>query len=301
MNVIVTGASGFIGSAVMKRFKAAEADVTGWDINPDPDENIIGIDMCDPQSIDGALDGTCPDMIIHCAGSANVGNSIANPDKDMLLSVGITHNLLFGLVRAGIKNARIIYLSSAGVYGNPVGLPVSESAKLSPVSPYGLHKMMCEDICSYFANNHGLDVRIARIFSAYGTGLRKQIFWDMFRKYSDTGRLDMFGTGGESRDFINIEDLKEAIYLMAVKDYDHRVINIANGMEITIKEVVHLFAEEMGIPDSGISFNGQSRPGDPNNWCADITRLEELGYVQSIDIKTGIGQYCKWLMDDSAP
>ena len=295
MNVIVTGAAGFIGSAIARRFRKAGAAVTGWDICSDPERNIISVDMCDSPGIDKVLEEAHPDIVIHCAGSANVSASMSDPDRDMLLSVGITHNLLFALLRAGLDNVRLIYLSSAGVYGNPASLPIAESAARRPVSPYALHKCMCEDICRYFIDNHGMDIRIARIFSAYGSGLKKQIFWDMYKKYSKSGRLDMFGTGNESRDFINIEDLKEAIYLMAVRDYDHRIINVANGVEVTIRNVVESFADSMGIDRSVISFNGLSRPGDPNNWKADISRLKELGYEQRISIEEGIGSYCRWI------
>ncbi len=295
MNAIITGASGFIGRAMSDRFAQAGYNVTGWDIADAPDRTIKRVDLCDPGEIDRALCDVRPDIVIHCAGSANVSASMSDPDRDMLLSVGITHNLLFALLRAGLDNVRLIYLSSAGVYGNPASLPIAESAARRPVSPYALHKCMCEDICRYFIDNHGMDIRIARIFSAYGSGLKKQIFWDMYKKYSGSGRLDMFGTGNESRDFINIEDLKEAIYLMAVRDYDHRIINVANGVEVTIRNVVESFADSMGIDRSVIAFNGLSRPGDPNNWKADISRLKELGYEQRISIEEGIGSYCRWI------
>jgi nucleoside-diphosphate-sugar epimerase len=85
---------------------------------------------------------------------------------------------------------------------------------------------------------------------------------------------------------------------MAVRDYDHRIINVANGVEVTIRNVVESFADSMGIDRSVIVFNGHSRPGDPNNWKADISRLKELGYEQRISIEEGIGAYCRWISSE---
>ncbi len=295
MKVIVTGAGGFIGNSILKHFKETGNDVTGWDISASPEDGIISVDMRDQAGIEKALEGERPEVIVHCAGSANVSDSVANPDRDLMLSVGITHNLLFAMLHHDLGSARMIYLSSAGVYGNPVRLPIREEDDRSPVSPYALHKTMCEDICSYFVKNHGFDIRMARIFSAYGAGLKKQIFWDMHQKYLRTGRLDMFGTGKESRDFINIEDLRSAIRLLAEKDYPERIVNVANGREVFINEVVSIFAEKMGIPDSAVCFTGTERVGDPINWRADISVLKSLGYEQQISIEAGIEAYCDWI------
>lgn len=301
---IITGAAGFIGSSVMRYFGEMGFDCTGWDIAGDPDRGLITVDMCSLQSIESALDGAAPDVIVHCAGSANVGESIRNPDRDMALSVGVTHNLLFAMLHLGLNKTRLVYLSSASVYGNPETLPIIETAARNPVSPYALHKTMCEDICMYFIKNHGFDIKIARIFSAYGAGLRKQIFWDMHEKYVKTGRLDMFGTGEESRDFINIRDLEYALYLCATGDYPQNIINIANGREITIRRIAGIFAEcvtagtdspEAFRPEDIISFNGEERPGDPRNWCADISVLKSLGYEQRVSIEQGVGDYIRWV------
>ncbi|MBQ8945689.1 MAG: SDR family oxidoreductase [Lachnospiraceae bacterium] len=295
MNVLITGASGFIGNSILRYFREKGADVTGWDVHGSEDGSVQSVDMCVQANVEQALGSPKPDVIVHCAGSANVSDSIANPDRDMMLNVNVTHNLLFAMLHHELKSTRLIYLSSAGVYGNPVKLPIREDDPRTPVSPYALHKTMCEDMCRYFNDNHGFDVRVARIFSAYGAGLRKQIFWDMHRKYVVSGRLEMYGTGDESRDFINIEDLKRAIYLLAVSDYEQKTVNVANGVEVRICDAVRIFAARSGIPESAISFNGNTRAGDPINWCADVSVLKSLGYEQQVTLEEGIGAYVEWL------
>lgn len=294
--VVITGANGFIGRALTEYMVVKGHSVMGWDISESTEHDNMyrRVDMASMPEIEDALAEYKPDIIIHCAGSANVSDSVANPDRDFALNVGITHNLLYAMHRQGLNHTRLVYLSSAAVYGNPKRLPISEQDEPHPISPYALHKSMCEDMCRYFVENHGFDIRIARIFSAYGPGLKKQIFWDMYQKYRKTGKLEMYGDGTESRDFIHIDDLKHALYLVATENTSDMIINVANGEEITIRRITEIFADCMGASRSVISFNGIIRAGDPRNWCADIHRLKDYKYNNHISIEEGIRQYCEW-------
>lgn len=194
--VLITGAAGFIGAKMMELFTARGFTAFGWDrINT---ENIESIDMLDEASVIAVLERIKPNIVVHCAGSADVGKSVQYPETDYAGNVTITHNLLFALHKLNMKSIRVVFLSSAGVYGNPISLPITEDMPVNPLSPYALHKVMCEDMCRYFNRNYNMDIKVARIFSAYGAGLRKQIFWDMHMKAEKTGKLEMFGTGNES-------------------------------------------------------------------------------------------------------
>jgi Nucleoside-diphosphate-sugar epimerases len=293
--VLITGASGFIGHRIGVEFQKKGYETIGW--NRTETENVFPInrvDMADEDEVVRQLTSINPDIIIHCAGAADVGKSVKNPTMDFHGNVTITHNLLFSLHRAGIEKTRVVFLSSAGVYGNPISLPIKEDMPLNPLSPYAVHKVMCEDLCRYFVSNYGMNVKVARVFSAYGTGLRKQIFWDMHKKASDTGHLDMFGTGNESRDYIHVDDVVQSLYLIATEKSDHFVFNVANGEEVTIREATEWFADAAGIRRDNITFNGVVREGDPLNWRADISRIQELGYKKTVDMKTGLVEYVKW-------
>lgn len=294
--VLVTGASGFIGSKLVEKFKIQGYDVIGWNRI---DTIINGIDvkcvdMSTKDSIVDALKKCNPDIIIHCAGSADVGKSVANPEMDYEGNVTLTHNLLFAMHKCGLEKKRFVFLSSAGVYGNPVSLPITEDMTLNPLSPYAVHKVMCEELCKYFVNNYSADIKIARIFSAYGAGLRKQIFWDMHNKVKSTGKLDMFGTGKESRDYIHVNDVIESIYLLATEKTEEVIFNVANGEEITIRQATDYFASASGIKADNICFNGVVREGDPLNWRADISRIKKLGYHKSVQMEDGIREYVEW-------
>ena len=293
--VLVTGASGFIGKRTAEYFQRNGYEVLGWNRSESKDTiNVIAVDMTDEDCVCSALETFSPDIIIHCAGSADVGKSVRDPSMDYHGNVTITHNLLFALHKAGMEKTRVVYLSSAGVYGNPIALPITEDMPLNPLSPYAVHKVMCEELCKYFVNNYKMNVKVARIFSAYGAGLTKQIFWDMYQKQRNTGRLDMFGTGNESRDYIHVDDVVQSLYLLATKDSEHIIFNIANGEEVTIREATELFANAAGIEKDNIAFNGVVREGDPLNWRADISRIRELGYKKTVNMKDGIEEYVEW-------
>lgn len=293
IKVLITGAAGFIGKKMYETFEIKNYSVIGCDhVNA---ENVEYVDMLDDNAVMAILQQVEPDIVIHCAGSADVGKSVKYPETDYAGNVTITHNLLFSLHKLHMDNVRVIYLSSAGVYGNPISLPITEDMPLNPLSPYALHKVMCEDMCRYFKNNYGTDIKIARIFSAYGAGLRKQIFWDMHLKAEKTGKLEMFGTGNESRDYIHVDDVIQALYLIATSESDEMIFNVANGEETTIRQATEWFADAAGLPTERISFNGHVREGDPINWRADNSRIVNLGYKKSIDMKNGINTYVAWV------
>lgn len=297
--VLVTGANGFIGSKMMEFLTKKEFAVVGIDRKQSDAlcDDIIMTDLENLEDILQKLETINPDIIIHCAGSADVWKSVQNPQMDFMGNVSITHNLLFALHKLQLKQTRVVYLSSAAVYGNPIRLPISEDTSCNPLSPYALHKVMCENMCTYFIRNYDMDIKIARIFSAYGPGLKKQIFWDMYRKIYETKTLHMFGTGAESRDYIYIDDLVQAIYLLATTQNQEYIYNVGNGQEITISKAVSRFAECAGMETDRIFFNGVIREGDPLNWRADITRLQKIGYQQSVSIDEGIQAYYQWVME----
>ena len=291
--VLVTGAKGFIGSHIYQLYKEKGYEVIGWDIFCEDTYECMAVDMRDFDAVRRQLSAAKPDIIIHCAGLADVRKSVENPEIDYESNVTATHNLLFALQSENLQNCRVVFLSSAAVYGNPDRLPISENAPLNPLSPYALHKIMCEDICRFFHMHHNLDVKIVRIFSAYGIGLKKQLFWDMACKVKKEQRLNMFGTGNESRDYINIVDLVNAVRIIAEKaPFDEIVYNVANGEEVTIRQAVELFAKYSNTKE--INFNGVVREGEPLNWCADISRLLDLGYKKSVCIEDGIKGYVEW-------
>jgi UDP-glucose 4-epimerase len=235
------------------------------------------------------------DLCINCSGAASVPDSLTDPMKDYNLNTINVFKILDSLRRIR-PECKFINLSSAAVYGNPGKLPIREDFAQRPLSPYGFHKVLAEQICNEFRALYGIRTCSLRIFSAYGPGLRKQIFWDLYKKIKSGQPFTLYGTGNESRDFIYILDIVKAIELVYKHaPFDAEVINVANGEEIRIRDAVTSFA---GLFNSEISFSfsGDSRKGDPLNWKADIKILTSFGYKKSVDLESGLKKYLDWVL-----
>jgi dTDP-glucose 4,6-dehydratase/UDP-glucose 4-epimerase len=134
-----------------------------------------------------------------------------------------------------------------------------------------------------------------RIFSAYGNGQKKLLLWDLHEKIQKSnGEIILFGTGSESRDFINVEDVyRQLILAIENSKFDGEALNVANGKEVYIKSIVEIYKKH--YPKSfTYQFNGEYRPGDPLNWCADISIMKNWGYQNDIGIEEGIKNYINW-------
>ena len=301
--MVITGANGFLGRNAKEYFEK-RYEITGIDLaenyNGEKTQyHNISYYQCN-MSQDSAEMATIftsvqPDVIIHCAGSANVGASVINPMADLDGNLHSLYQLLLAL-KAFEKRPKIIFLSSAGVYGNPKSLPIHEYDELTPMSPYGLHKRMGEELCEYYNRIYDYKIRTIRIFSAYGNGLRKQLLWDIFQKYQNTGRIELFGTGNETRDFIHVSDIMKAMELILDYEGDEQIFNVANGEEVSIRKLAEIYAECLGVSKNIVSFNGKTKEGDPKNWRADISLLKKLGYEKSMELEKGIAAYVKWAM-----
>jgi UDP-glucose 4-epimerase len=299
MRVIIIGSKGFIGQNLFNYLKAKEHDVWGADVVVDyvnPDRYfLIDASSSDYNTV---FQHAIYDVCINCSGAASVPDSIKNPLRDYYLNTVNVFKLLEA-IKNFQPNCRFMNLSSAAVYGNPKQLPINETDFPNPLSPYGIHKFQSEQICKEFHDFYNIQTCSLRIFSAYGNGLQKQLFWDLYKKAKTGFPFSLYGTGRESRDFIFISDLVKAIEIVAESSsFKADVINIANGQEIMIKDAVAIFFSFFES-DITYSFSGDIREGDPVNWVADITILISFGYKPSVDIYTGLQQYFEWITKDN--
>lgn len=301
--ILITGVNGFIGHSAAEYF-GKEYDVHGMDISTEyrGGGEKITYYQCNmsqsPAELSMIVTGIQPDVILHCAGSANVGASVVNPMADLDGNLHSLYQLLIAL-KAIEKKPKIIFLSSAAVYGNPKQNPIRETDEPAPISPYGLHKLMCEKLCHYFNQVHGYRICSLRIFSVYGSGLRKQLLWDIYQKYQSTGAIRLFGTGDETRDFIHVSDLLKAMECILAYEGPEEIFNVANGEEVSIRELAHTYARKLGESEDIVSFNGETKEGDPKNWRADISLLKETGYRKQMELEEGVGSYVAWVKEQA--
>jgi len=295
MKILIIGSKGFVGNNLFIFLKNKNYKVYGADVMVDYKVNdtyfLVDATNADFHSI---FEKNNFDACINCSGAASVPDSLNNPLRDYTLNTLNVFKILDGIKKYQ-PECKFINLSSAAVYGNPQQLPIKEDAQPNLVSPYGAHKYQSEQICQEFHDFFNLKTCSARIFSAYGEGLYKQLFWDLYKKTISDEKIVLFGSGHESRDFIYIGDLVRAIELILLKsDFKAEIVNIANGKEIYIKDAVSIF---YGLFENKVNykFSGTQRKGDPNNWVADISKLIGMGYEQKYSLTEGLSKYYKWI------
>lgn len=298
MNILIIGSEGFIGSHLVKHFNSKGYKVYGCDLVEKRTAFFTYIQIeksvLQWRNIFSQVEF---DFCINAAGNGNVNYSVQNPFEDFQSNTLDTIEIL-DAIRKYRPECRYLHISSAAVYGNPVSLPVSESAVCHPVSPYGWHKYMAENICREYSEIFHLPVCMVRPFSIYGPGLRKQLFWDLYQKYLEqSGNIELWGDGSESRDFIYIDDVVDCFDLLLQKaSMQGEVYNIASGNETRIKDAVEAFFSKLKAKPL-IAFNQQVRKGDPLNWRADISKIKELGFTPSVDFESGLTSVARWLME----
>ena len=295
MKLLVIGSKGFIGSNCLHYFSKANNDVWGADILEPKSSNYFLIDKKNP-AFDSLFSKHSFDVCINASGSADVGFSISNPEKDFELNVKNVE-LILEAIRKNSPACRFINFSSAAVYGNPVSLPVNESAVAKPLSPYGEHKLKSELLLKEYHNKYGLFTCSMRVFSAYGPGLKKQLFWNLFQKGQAGKKVTLFGTGEESRDFIFIDDLMQAVdVLMQKTQFAGEAVNVSSGVETKIKDAARIFLSSFGSGYS-LEFSGEEKVGDPMNWRADISLLKQMGFSPFVTFEEGITRTTQWLKE----
>ena len=297
-SILITGSNGFIGTHLSKYFYEKDYLIYGVSKNPPKASNLIFFKEHISEEVIGGkikkfLQEIQPDYIFHCAGNSSIQNSIKNPLDDFKNNSYLTFEFL-NLIRQFTPRSKFYFFSSAAVYGDPPTLPIKETELPNPLSPYGFHKYLSEKMCDEFSKLYSLDIVVLRIFSAYGEGLKRQIFYDLMRKFNNDEEIILRGTGKESRDFIHVLDICRAIeFIMNNKNKSLEIYNIGNGEEISIENISRFFSAYLNSKKI-IKFDNIMNGGIPLNWKADITKLKNIGFYKSIPFENGIGNYINW-------
>lgn len=283
---------GFIGSHIYNHFSHNE-EVWGADIVSSTQNNYILLAKQNT-AFEPIFTTLQFDVCINASGNGSVPVSLNQPVLDFELNVTNTIKLL-DAIRLHNPECRIINMSSAAVYGNPTSLPILENTSLLPMSPYGWHKLYAEQICKEYYYLYNLHTINLRLFSVYGEGLKKQLFWDTYQKTKYSTNIELFGSGNETRDFIYIKDLVNAIQCTVYFGlFNGEAINVASGVETTINKAAMIFCNEVN-ENILVKFNNIVKPGDPLNWKADITTLASWGYTPMFSIAEGLKNTAEWL------
>ncbi|MFA6275877.1 MAG: NAD(P)-dependent oxidoreductase [Pedobacter sp.] len=295
MNILITGAYGFLGRNVAKEYKAAGNHVVGighgkWYVE---EFSKWGIDQWHETTItfEALININREfDLIVHCGGSGSVAFSHDNPYEDFQKSVQSTLSLL-EFIRLRNPTCKFIYPSSPAVQGDLGKVAIKEDMVSMPVSPYGFHKKIAEELCYSYYKNFNISVGIVRYFSIYGEGLQKQLLYDACKKIQNSsGDVTFFGTGKETRDWIHVSDAAALLYSFAIQLDGFQIINGGSGTSIEIKHVIHELCKHFNKP-LNVIFNGSTKEGDPIHFWAEVSKASALGWQPKVDIKAGLKRY----------
>lgn len=266
MKAIVTGASGFVGAAMLRA--AARAGIEAIGISRP------GFDYS-PRSVASLVDVSSADFVFHAAGTASVARSMSDPGADFAASAVLLESVLEGL-RASSRRPRIIYPSSAAVYGNPEVLPVAEDSRIAPISAYGYHKAICETLVQEYAQCFGIPGFVARPFSLFGEEQRRLLVWEIFRQYRNEPGVELSGTGNEERDYLHVDDFADLVWACAIRAVrPFEVLNIASGDSIRVADLAGRIGRLLRS-SKRVACKGIPSHGDPAVWRADVRRLRAL-------------------------
>ena len=242
--------------------------------------------------IDLALD-VCKgaDVIVHFAANTGVPVSVEHPREDCMANVLGTFNYLESARQNGVK--RFVFASSGAPAGE-VEPPIHEELPAHPVSPYGASKLAGEGYCSAYYHSYGIETVALRFGNVYGPGsLHKSSVVAKFIKHALDGEpLEIYGDGAQTRDFIYIDDLIEAVRLSAtVESIGGEVFQIATNRETTVGEMTELLLDvlvEAGVKDIKV-INGETRLGDVKRNFSDTTKARvRMEWVPKTELLEGL-------------
>lgn len=297
----VTGAAGFLGGHVAHRLQAEGWSVVGMG-GLTEGAGLATLAAGYPGPITASMleqvqrNWPTPQLVVHAAGTGSVGAAAADPLRAFERTVSTTAVLLDHL-RRHAPDARVLYPSSAAVYGVNPGDPLREDGPLHPASTYGWHKLMAEHLLRDAVEIHDQPCCAIRFFSIYGPGLRKQVLWDWSQRIlGGESPLRLAGSGREIRDFLYVDDAVALILHLARLDRKALpgVINGGSGEGATMANLAAQLSTVLGR-SVDVRFEGQVRAGDPPYYLASTQRLRALGIACPVPLGEGLARYAEWV------
>lgn len=254
MRIVVTGGAGFIGSHLVKRLVSEGNSVTVIDnLSTGKLENLEGVDYeFINQNVIDPLPEIDHDVLFHLASPVSVDESIDNPKKysDEILDGSV--NTIYWSIANGATS--VILASTAAVYGNTQDLPIGEERRLSPMSPYAEAKLMSENILEDLAKDFQIDGTVLRFFNVFGEGQRSDggylsVIPIFKNQWEQNKPLTIRGDGNQTRDFIWVEDVVDALIKAQLFGKGFNIYNVGSGEETTVNQIAEAFGGEVKYVD----------------------------------------------------
>ena len=305
MRVLVTGGSGFIGSNIVRRLLELEHEAvvlddlsSGFAENLVPGVPFFEADVRDAGAVAAALEDC--DVVLHLAASVGNARSIDDPVKDSQINVIGTLNVLESARRQGLR--RIVFSSSAGIFGELKTLPIDEDHPQDPDSPYGASKLAAEKMCLVYNKLYGMHNVCLRYFNVYGVNQRYDAYGNVIPIFADRilrgVPMTIFGDGEQTRDFVNARDVAAANIAAATAGDDvDGPFNVGSGTRVTINDLAALMQRAAGR-EVGLEY-APPRKGDVRDSLAATAAAQAaFGFAPGVGLDEGLQEYLSWVRED---
>lgn len=306
MKILVTGGAGFIGSntvdyLIKKNFDVTVVDnlSTGFKELLNPEAEFFEGSFGDKKLLEKALKGV--EAVIHLGAFSSVEESVKNPLKYYKNNLADSVVLLEEMRKKNIE--KLIFSSSASVYGEPKKIPVTEASELNPISPYGETKLGLEKILELYFHSFGLKSISLRYFNAFGPKELHEpethAIPNFIKAVLEGKKINVFGSGKQQRDFVFVKDLVKA-HVLALEELDEigfEVFNVGSGESCSVKEVIDLVFDLTG-KKTAVNFL-PPRKGDPRKLTADISKIKKkLHWKPETDFKASISKTIEFFKEN---
>ena len=295
MRFLITGAAGFLGSALANKLFASGHKVhaldnlsTGDPKTLHPDITLTRGDLSDRTKLWKVLQET--DCVYHLAARVLVPESILYPSDYTKVNVLGTVSLMEAMRDVGVK--RVVLISSGAFYGDQQVQPLMENATPNPRSPYAVSKLAAEYYVRTIGSLWGMETVCLRVFNAYGPGqqmpsIHAPVIPSFMRQAAQRGTVVINGTGEQTRDFVFLDDVVRAMIAASTADVNNLIINIGSGTETNIRELLRLILEVTdGQPQV---VENPRNEGGPSRMCADLTLAKtRLNYQPQTPLPVGL-------------
>ncbi len=295
--ILVTGGAGFIGSHLVERLSGRNRVTVLDDLSTGSLQNLASVreelplkraSILQPKRLATAMKGH--DVVYHLAAKTSVPESVQKPQEYWQTNVEGTLNVLKAAVDAKVH--RVVFASSAAVYGNAALNPKVETMKPAPASPYASTKMVGEFACEEIASLKGIETVVLRIFNVYGprqTAASAGVVGRFCADLAANRPIEIQGDGEQTRDFVFVGDAAAALELAAEKPVAGQVLNVGSGRATSVSEVARLLSEVAEKPVR--ASRTQAREGDVRDSHADISRARsKLGFSPSTTLEDGLAR-----------
>ncbi|MEB6274416.1 NAD-dependent epimerase/dehydratase family protein [Staphylococcus xylosus] len=306
MKILITGGAGFIGSHIAEFYFNKNYEVYILDnlatgkrdnVNFINDEHFFSECITNKGFINRLVEDQQFDIVVHLAAVVNVVDTINDPIKSHEVNIKGTLNILEANRQCNKNLKKLIFASSAAVYGNTNSLPKIVKSFINPESPYAIEKYAGEQYAKIYSKLYGLPTTVLRFFNIFGerqdpSSPYSGVISIMHKQFINNGKFTFYGDGEQTRDFVYVKDLVQAIDIVINNSKTNgKIYNLGTGEQVSLLNLFNYFTS---IFNKSIDYDFEKeRDGDIKYSYAEIDGLKSLGYSPEYDIKSGLKKYVK--------